>query len=108
MSGLRLPAMRQQLIDAGIRVARKPLEDVAQLCPWIEPVELGRLHQAHDDRCALAGQFAAAEEPCLPAHRDHRVILPMSGEKLKSSIAGTRCMGGASGANTASSAPTAK
>ena len=56
--------MRQQLFDAAVGVAGKPLEHITQVRLWIVSVELGRLHQAHDDRRALASQFAAAEEPC--------------------------------------------
>ena len=38
-------------------------EHVTQVGPWIDAVELGRLHQAHDHRRALAGQLAAHEQP---------------------------------------------
>ena len=44
------------------------LEHVFQIGPRIVPVELGRLHQAHHDGGALAGQFAAAKKPGLPTH----------------------------------------
>lgn len=47
-------------------MAGQPLQHVTQVGPRIVAVELGRLHQAHDDRSLLASQFAAAEQPCLP------------------------------------------
>ncbi|CAN5540179.1 hypothetical protein BH10PSE16_BH10PSE16_05290 [soil metagenome] len=50
-------------------------------------------------------EIAEISDPCI---HNHRVIVPMSGKKLKSSIAGIRCMDVASGANTASSVPTAR
>ena len=72
-------------------VAGKPLKHITQVDPGIVSVDLCRLHQAHDDRCALAGQPTAAGQPCLPAHCHRRFIQPMSGMKSRTSIAGTRC-----------------
>ena len=43
-------------------MGRQAREHVAQVLPGVVPIELGRLHQAHDHRCALAGQFASGEE----------------------------------------------
>jgi hypothetical protein len=60
--------MRQQVVDAAVEVGGQPLKDIAQVGPGFEPVELGRLHQAHDHGRTLAGEFAATEQPCAPAH----------------------------------------
>ena len=54
--------MRQQVVDAAVEVGGQPIEYVAQIGPGFEPVELGRLHQAHDHGCTLAGEFAATEQ----------------------------------------------
>ena len=48
--------------------------------------------------------IGAGEEAVLAAEGNRPVILPMSGRRSRSIIAGTRSMGAASGASTASSA----
>ena len=63
----RLPAVRQQLVDAAGRVAVDAREHVAQVGPGLDAAEFGRLHQAHHDGCPLAGQLAANEQPVLRA-----------------------------------------
>ena len=83
--------MRYQLVDAMVGMERQAIEDILEVDPGVVAVQLGRVGEAHDDRSALAREFAAREEPCLSAHGNRQVIPPMSGEKLKSSIAGTLC-----------------
>jgi hypothetical protein len=65
-------------------------------------VQARGLHQAHDHRRTLTGQFAAREEPSFSAHRNVGVILPMSGKKLRFSIAGMRSTGDVCSGNTSS------
>jgi len=60
-SDLRLPAMREQFVDSAVQVRWQPRKHVFQIRPRIVTVHLCRLHQAHDDRGALAGQFTARE-----------------------------------------------
>ena len=57
--------MRQQLVDTAVEVARQARELVFQVRPRVVTVHPGGLHQAHDDSGALAGEFAAGEQPCL-------------------------------------------
>lgn len=60
--------MRQQLIDAAVKVQWQPLEHVLQVDPRIVPVQLGQVHQTHDDRRSLASELAAGEEPGFASH----------------------------------------
>ena len=55
--------MRQQFVDAAVQVRWQPGERVLEVSPGVMPAELGRLHQAHHHGRALAGQFAAGEQP---------------------------------------------
>ena len=55
--------MRQQFVDAAVQVRWQPGEHVLEVSPGVMPAELGRLHQAHHHGRALAGQFAAGEQP---------------------------------------------
>ena len=54
-NGGGLPVVRQQQLKVSVLERGQPLEHVLQIRPRIVPIELGRLHQAHDDRRALAG-----------------------------------------------------
>ena len=60
-------------------------------------------HQNGEHR--VAGSFRAGEEPVLAAEGDHAVILPISGKKLKSVIAGTRSMDAGFDGSMSSGAP---
>ena len=84
------------------------LEHVAQVSLRIEADELGRADQGVNQRRAVPAVVGAKMQVIFSADRNRRVILPMSGKKLKSSIAGIPSTGVASGGNTASSAPTAR
>ena len=87
------PLMRQQLLDSAVQLGRQSGEHILEVGPRVMPIELCRLQQAHHHCGTLAGQFAADEQPVLSTKRNHRVILPMSGKRLRFSTAGTRCMG---------------
>ena len=58
---------RQQLLDAVDRVLGDALEYLAQVRLGIEPVELGRFHQAVDRRGALAARVGPEEQVVLAA-----------------------------------------
>ena len=62
-SARSLPVMGQQLVDAAIQVTKQPCEYVFQVHPRVVAMHTGRLHQAHDDSGALAG-----EQPCISYH----------------------------------------
>ena len=62
--------MGQQFADAAGRLRRQPLEHVADVGIGLEPIELGRVDQAHDGGGALAGAQRSSEEPVLPPNRD--------------------------------------
>ena len=55
----RMPAVRQQLVDAVRRVAVDAREQVTQVVPRLDAVELSRLHQSYDGGRALTGQLSA-------------------------------------------------
>jgi hypothetical protein len=55
--------MREQFVDAAVQLRGQPREDVLEVSPRIMAIELGRLHQAHDDGGTLPGEFASTEEP---------------------------------------------
>ena len=65
-------------------------------------VGLGGLDQAGDDGAGLAAAFAPSKQPVLASDRHCAVILPMSGRRLRSFIAGIRCTVVVCGGNTAS------
>jgi hypothetical protein len=75
----RLPAPRQQLLNAARRVIGDAGENVGQPRARIDVAELGRLNQGEDHRGALAAGIRAAEGPVAPANRNRTVILPISG-----------------------------
>jgi hypothetical protein len=52
----RLPVVRQQLANAAGRLHWQALHDVLQIGMWFMPIELGRVHEAHD----CGGSFARA------------------------------------------------
>lgn len=60
--------MRQEIVDAAVQVSGQPLEDVTQVGIWIVAVQPRRVHEAHHDGSALAGEFAASEQPCFAPH----------------------------------------
>jgi hypothetical protein len=58
--------MRQQFVNAMVRMHGQAFEHILEVDPRIVTVQLGRVHEAHDDGSALTGEFAAGEEPRLP------------------------------------------
>ena len=63
------PAVRQQFANQAVWMREQSLQHVLEVDPRIVPTQLSGLHQTHHHSGALAGQFAAAEEPRISAHR---------------------------------------
>lgn len=57
--------MRQQVVDASVRMGRQPFQHVAQVGPRAVSIELGGLHQAHHHGGPLPGQLATCEQPAF-------------------------------------------
>lgn len=91
-----------------VLLCRQPCQDILEVGVGVMPIELGTLNQTHDGSRTLTRAQRAGKQPVGPANGNHRVIVPMSGKKLKSFIAGIRCMDAGSGVNTASSVPTVR
>ena len=99
--------MRKKFDDFAERLGWQTREDILQIDEGIMVVEFRRLDQAHDRGGALAGTQAAGKKPVLPPGRQFALILPISGKKLKSIIAGIPCTATASRFETSSNAATA-
>jgi hypothetical protein len=56
-----LPVVREQFINTAVQLRRQAHENVLQIGPRFVTVKPGRLHQAHDDRVALACQLTARD-----------------------------------------------
>jgi hypothetical protein len=61
--------MGQQLLKQAVGQRRQPFQHIMQISSRVVPVQARRLHQAHHDGRALAGEFAAHELPCFATHR---------------------------------------
>lgn len=95
---------RQEFADLVDGMIGDAFEDVAKVSFRIELIELCGAEQAVDIGGAFAAIVGAGEQPVLPSKGHRRFILPMSGRKLKFTIAGTRSTGGVCGRSTASNA----
>jgi len=84
-----------------------PAQDVGEPSLRIEVVELRRADQGVHRRGALATAIGAGEQPSLAPEGNRPVILPISGRKSSSIIAGTHTMGAAFAANMSNGAPAA-
>ena len=98
-----LPPVGQQLLNSTVQLRRQPGEHVLEVGPGLVPVELGRLQQTHHDSSPFARQLTSDEEPITAAESNHRVILPMSGRRWRSSTAGMHSMVVVFDGNTANS-----
>ena len=88
------------------RMIGDPAEHVGEPGLRIDVVELGRADQQGSG--ALAVAITTGEQIILAADGNHAVILPISGKKLRSMTAGTRCMGAGFGDNMSSGVPSVK
>src|SRR5438034_9911802 len=64
-----LPVGGGELEDAAARPARQETEEVAQIGPGLDPVELAACDQRDEGDIDDGAVVAADEEPVLPAHR---------------------------------------
>ena len=87
------------------RVVGDAGEHVGEIVLRVGPVELGGLDQGVDRGGAAAPGIGASEQVILAANRNRPVILPISGRRSRSIIAGTHIMGDAFVANMSSGAP---
>jgi hypothetical protein len=88
-------------------VISNPGEDVGEPSLRIDPAKFGGLDQ-REHRCgALAPAIGTGKQPCLTTYGNRPVILPISGRRSSSIIAGTHIMGAAFVANMSSGAPAA-
>jgi hypothetical protein len=78
-------------------------EDIGEIGLGIDRVELAGLDQRGDHAPVHAALIGAGEQGVLAIERNRPAILPMSGRRLRSIIAGTLSMGVVSGASAASS-----
>jgi hypothetical protein len=74
----------------------------------VEAVELGTFNQRIDRGGAAAAGIGAGKQIILAANGNRPFILPMSGRRSRSIIAGTHSMAVAFGASMSSSAPVAR
>lgn len=56
-----LPVVRQQFIDAAVQMCGQSGQHVIKVRVRVVTVDLCRLHEAHDDGGALAGQLTACK-----------------------------------------------
>jgi hypothetical protein len=77
-------------------------EDVLEVGERVDIIELGGGQQRSDDRPARGAAVGASKQVVLAAERNLLVILPISGRRSRSTIAGTLSMGVVSGSTTAS------
>jgi hypothetical protein len=83
-------------------------EQVGDVELRVEAVELGAFDQRVHRGGAASTGVGAGEQPVLAANRNRPVILPMSGRRSRSAIAGTHSMGVAFDASMLSGAPAAR
>jgi hypothetical protein len=72
------PREGSELEDATGGPVREQAEEIAQVSPGLQAVELAAGQQRHEGRVDFGGLIAADEEPIFPADRDSPFILPMS------------------------------
>ena len=97
----------QELMQLGSRVIIDPAENIGEPGLRIDTVELGSGDQRVDRHGALAAAVGASEQPRAAPESNRPVILPISGRRSRSIIAGTHIMGDAFVANMSSGASAA-
>jgi hypothetical protein len=99
----RRPAPREEVVQLASRVVGQAGEDVGEPGLRVDAVELRGLDQGVHGGRAFAAAIGAGEGPVVAADPERPAILPMSGRRLRSIIAGTLSMGVVSGASAPSS-----
>jgi len=82
-------------------------EHISEIGKGLDVVELGRGEERSDNGPAVAAAVRAGEQMVLAAESNRPVILPISGRRSSSIIAGTHIMGAAFVTNMSSGAPAA-
>lgn len=59
--------MRQQFVDAAVKVREQPREHVPQVGVGVEAIQTRRVNQAHHHGRALTGEYASGKQPVLAA-----------------------------------------
>src|SRR5215207_9980389 len=88
-----LPVPGKKIGDMPGRVIGDAGEQVGEIKLRVEVVEFGAFDQRVHRSSASATGIGAGEQPVFAADRNRPVILPMSGTRSRSTIAGTRSMG---------------
>src|SRR5438874_1314416 len=108
LHGFRLPVPGQQIVEAAHWMAAgHAFQHVLEVGKGLDLVELGGGDEGANGCPSGATAVGSREQVVLAPERHLPFILPMSGRKLKSIIAGIRSMVAVFDANTVSSAPTA-
>ena len=90
------------------RVVGNAAKHVGEIVLRVDIVQFGGFDQRVNGCGATAAGIGTGKEIVLTADRNRTVILPISGKKLRSITAGTRCMGGGFGDNMSSSVRSVK
>ena len=99
------PIPGQQFVEFRGWMIGDAAEHVGEPSLRIDVIQLGGLDQREHRGGAASTGIGAGEQPVLAADRNRPVILPMSGRRSRSIIAGTHIMGDAFVANMSSGAP---
>jgi hypothetical protein len=102
-----LPVPGQEFGDAAGRMVGNAGEHIGEVMLRIESVKLGAFDQRVERRGAAAAGIGAGKQISLAANGNRLVILPISGRRSRSIIAGTHSMGAGFAANMSSGAPAA-
>jgi hypothetical protein len=93
LEGWRDPVPGQELVEAAYGMAvGHALEHVLQVSVGLAVVELSGADQRADDGPAVGAAIGPGEKMVFAAKGNHPVILPISGQRSRSTIAGIRCM----------------
>ncbi len=87
-----MPVPREEFGNAPRRVVSEAGEHVGEVGLRVETIELGAFDQRIDCGGTAAAGIGAGEQIIFAANGNRRFILPISGRRSKSTIAGTRCM----------------
>jgi hypothetical protein len=93
------------LVQLGGRVIGNAPQCVGKPSLWIDAVEFCRSDQGVHRGSALTSPIGAGEQPCAAPESNRPVILPISGRRSRSIVAGTHIMDDAFVANMSSGAP---
>ena len=99
-----LPQARCQQFHLARRMLSHALQDIDEVVVRIDTVQATSDDEGVGDTNVMRADLGGAKQPRLATHGNRIAILPMSGRKLKSIIAGIRCLGAVCGYSTSSGA----